>query len=397
MGGGRIAVQLDAIASQVFDSDDGRTGSEEGLGFLRIVSTAAVLQGMLNDDEPLSVGDWVEIEISPDKAVPGPWAWSLQLRENRFIGDERTGRPARGKVVAIRRLARASQPIDPKPLGASLPAARVRGSSLKRRYSLVGVAPIVTPADVNALLRQDGRAWGASQAYALDVGQASFNIVLPRLRSAPALIFDAGQPIWFHLHNFPAGFAPPAAANVIVVLSHWDTDHYAYGRQNTSLHDKLWIAPAQTSVGPNAEAFARQLSNTGNLLLVGRGRSSRHRRGVRVIRCSGKSVNGSGLALHLKSVGRDILLTGDADYHEIPSMQGVRLSGLQIPHHGGRLDPDAVIPAALSTPARAIASCGVPNRYGHPNVATIAGHVTSGWNVSQTADAPGIPRGARRL
>lgn len=115
-----------------------------------------------------------------------------------------------------------------------------------------------------------------------------------------------------------------------------------------------------------------------------------HRRGARIIRCSGTSINGSGLALHLKTVGPDILLTGDADYHEIPGMQGVRLSGLQIPHHGGPLDPRVVIPTAFSTSARAVVSCGLPNRHGHPNAATLAGHVAADWTVSQTAAAPGI-------
>ncbi|WP_456798077.1 hypothetical protein [Bradyrhizobium sp. USDA 4473] len=211
------------------------------------------------------------------------------------------------------------------------------------------------------------------------------------------LYFDVGQPIWFHLHNVPAGFSPPDSNGGFVVLSHWDTDHYAYGRQNESFHKKHWFAPAQTSVGPNAHTFAMQLHSLRRLHLVAPGKSSRNRRGARIIRCTGNSVNGSGLALHLRAVGRDILFTGDAEYHEIPSMQGIRLSGLQLPHHGGKLSGVAAIPSALAAPARAIISCGRPNRYGHPSVVTISSHMKANWKVEVTAAMPGIPRGDRRL
>lgn len=395
MGGGRIAVQLDAIASDVFDSDGGKSKSEKGLGFLRIVSTADALQKMLADFESISIGDWIEVVTTPDLSARGPWVWSLQLREDRFVGDERTGRPTRGKVIGLRRLSRASQPIDPQPLGAAQSAQLAIGSSLKKRYSLAEMPCIVPPGRLNRDLRRFGRAWATAEAVAHDVGQASFNVISPQHTRGPLLFFDVGQPIWFHLHNAPSNFAPPSRPGGFVILSHWDTDHYAYGRQNSAFHKKCWIAPAQTSVGPNAETFARQLADDGKLILVGAGKSSRHRRGARIIRCNGHSINGSGLALHLKTFGRNILLAGDADYHEIPSIGGVRLSGLQVPHHGGGMSPLSVVPTASERPARAVVSCGLPNRYGHPNDVNLKAHESAEWNIAQTASANGIPRGER--
>jgi hypothetical protein len=230
---------------------------------------------------------------------------------------------------------------------------------------------------------------------ALDVGQASFNVIAPGLKPGPTLYFDVGQPIWFHLHNAPAGFSPPCPDQGVVVLSHWDTDHYAYGRQDPRFHNYIWFAPAQASVGPNANAFAKQLHELNKLHLVGTGKSPRHRRGVRLIRCKGTTINGSGLALHLRTMGRNVLFTGDAEYHEIPSMNGVGLGGVQIPHHGGKM-AGVVIPTGVA-PSRAVVSCGRPNRYGHPNNDTIQDHLGANWNVAVTADMPDVPRGSKRL
>ncbi|MES0884362.1 hypothetical protein [Roseibium sp. SCP14] len=396
MGGGRVAVQLDAVAKDAFDNGNDGSSSEKEFGFLRIVSTMAVLQKKLGDDLPLSVGDWVELLLSANTSITGPWVWSLQLRDNRFIGLEETGRPWRGKLVSLRRLASVHDPFEPRPLGASVPAIRSKGAALKARYSLLNVAQPKPPAIVNAYLRRWGRAWRTSMPAALDVGQASFNVITPRLTNEPMLYFDVGQPIWFHLHNAPFGFSPPCSDAGIVILSHWDTDHYAFGRQNPKFHEKIWIAPAQSSVGPNANKFAQLLQKSGHLLLVGTGKSSRHRHGVRIVRCSGQSMNGSGLALHLRTFGRDILFTGDADYHEIPSMRGVRLSGLQIPHHGGKMAKEAIIPQS-TFPSRAVISCGRPNRYNHPNGSTIQDHLGANWKVEITADMPQAPRGSKFL
>ncbi len=373
--------------------------SEEGLGFLRVISTLTILKRMLGGDSelPIAVGDWVELVVSPNLSKPGPTVWSLQLRGDQFIGDGREGLPTRGKLISMSRLASASQPIPPHQLGASVPASLATGGALKARYSLLNVARPVTPADTNNLLRQWSQVWRLGKPVARDVGQASFNVIYPHCtKPGPTLYFDVGQPIWSHLHNLPPGFFAPCPEKGVVVLSHWDTDHYAYGRQHPEFHKLHWIAPAQRSVGPNAHTFARKLHSVRRLQLVGTGKSTRHRRGARIIRCFGTSVNGSGLALHLRAVGRDILFTGDADYHEIPSMRGIQLSGLQVPHHGGRLSGLTVVPQAFE-PSRAVVSCGLPNRYGHPNAATLSNHRAANWNVKVTATQYADDRGDRPL
>lgn len=396
MKGDWIAIQLDSVAAEVFDHDEAASPKDVGLGFLRIVSTRAAIQRAMDSGEPLEVGDWVEAYVDP-MALEGARVWSLQLQGGRLVGGGPDGRPSKGRLVSLRRLAPASQPIDPRPLGGGVPVLRAKGSALKERFNLLNIATPHPPAAVNAHLRLRNRFWGVGRPWAYDVGQASFNAVLPPVEGDPVLYFDVGQPIWFHLHNAPSGFSPPYSEQGTVVLSHWDTDHYAYGRQNAGFHAMNWFAPAQSSVGPNAHAFARHLHGLKRLILVGPGRSSHHRRGARIIRCGGSSVNGSGLALHLRSRGRNVLLTGDAAYHEIPSMRGVRLEGVQLPHHGGRLVPTAVVPTGSGPSPRAVISCGLPNRYGHPDTGTISDHVAAGWRVEITAGSARSPRGPRPL
>ncbi|MEP3428356.1 MAG: hypothetical protein ABJN98_06740 [Roseibium sp.] len=393
MGGTRIAVQIDAVAQEGFDHDDGRSLEDKALGFLRIVSTQKKIWQLMNAESLLTVGDWVQLEVTPKHDADGPWVWSLQLRDNRLIGDEATKRPAKGKLVSIKRLSSGSPLIDPQPLGASVPIAHAKGSALKKRFSLSNVAPTITPAAINTYLRKWSRVWGVSCAEALDVGQASFNVISPTFRKGPLLYFDVGQPIWFHIHNAPPNFSPPCTRSGLVILSHWDTDHYAFGRQNPVFHEKTWIAPAQSSVGPNANYFANLLQNKSRLYLVGQGKSSRHRRGARVIRCNGTSINGSGLALHLRKCGRDILFTGDADYHEIPSVSRIQFSSLQIPHHGGKIAIPSITPRGGTNPSKAVISCGFPNRYGHPHSSSIIKHLNSDWKIEVTAGWRGVSRG----
>lgn len=395
MNGGRIAVHLDAVAVDKFDPYNPVPSDENALGLLRIVSTHRRLRTLLEDDANLQPGDWVEVKVASEQGQPE--VWSLQLEGGRFIGREEGGRerPSQSNIVSIRRLSRYGEAGAPQPLGAGVTRAAINARHLRTVYSLNSLSHQVTPALVNWLLAHGGKLFETSIVEVVDVGQASFNC-LRRDNAADALLyFDVGQPVWFHLHSLPKGFSLKSPdPRSVVVLSHWDTDHYAYGRQNKEFHDLLWIAPAQASVGPNAYKFAKQLSDAGNLLLVGPGKSSRHRRGVRLIRSNGKSINGSGLSLHLKALGRNILLTGDADYNEIPGIGGINFSGLQIPHHGGRLSTGCVIPNGHGK-AHAVASCGMPNRYKHPNQITLRDHSDAGWHVSITAQFARAPRGNR--
>jgi len=407
MSGGRIAVQLDVVTIEDFDENEPTGLPTRELGFLRIVSTSKRLMSLLNEEPPLGddtpqvnapigVGDWVKIKIQFGGTTSFPRVWVLELPNGQPRGDERSENAAEGRVVHLRSLSRGTDTTGASDLGSAITNASSKARKLKRKYSLLNFMPLKSPAQVNHYFRRWGRSWQRSQAWALDAGQASFNFIPAPQGRGPSVFFDVGKPIWSHLHNLPAGFTPPKFKGGFVILSHWDSDHYAYGLDGT-LDDKLWFAPAQTSIGPTANSLAQRLHALGRLRLVGTGKSSRHQRGIRLVRCSGTTINGSGLALHQRALGRNLLLTGDADYDLIPSMTGVMLSGLQIPHHGGKMSGTSIIPHGHGQHASAVVSCGVPNRYDHPNGQTLLNHVTANWSVSFTADRPGIPRGNRQF
>lgn len=395
MGGGRIAVHVDAISEKTFAPKNTRLG-QEGLGFLRINSTNKRLEEFLGDDDPLVPGDWLEIETDSDK-VSKPNIWGLQLQDGRLIGFDESGKAARTKLKYMKRLLRGTDTREPEDVNSAIAPHIKKAKSVRERFSLENLLPHTSCNSANAALSMHARDWNKSLTTIHDVGQANFCTIKPASNSDVMLFFDVGEPIWTHLHTLPRNFSQIAKSSSIVVLSHWDSDHYAYGLQNASFHNCIWIAPAQRSVGPNAYRLANILCEAGNLTLVGPGRSSRHRRGLRIIRCNGRNINGSGLALHIKAFNRDLLLTGDADYNNIPGIHAMRLHGIQIPHHGGPLSKRSVVPPARSTNAKAIASCGLPNRYDHPNLETLRLHSAASWHSELTASFAGRPRGDRVL
>lgn len=400
-------MQLDAVTIEDFDQNEPAGLPTKELGFVRIVSTSRRLRYLTNQvappdddtpqaDAPLRVGDWVKIKIEPGRSLSGPRIWILELQDGQLRGADGSEYPSEGRIVHLRRLSSGSDALGASDLGSAVPTAVCKARKLRRKYSLANFMPLQSPAQVNHYLRRWGRIWRQSQAWALDVGQASFNVIPAAQGRGPSVFFDVGKPIWFHLHNLPKGFRPPRFKGGFVILSHWDSDHYAYALDG-SLDGKFWFAPAQTSVGPTANSLAQRLHDLGRLCLVGTGKSARHQRGIRLVRCSGTTTNGSGLALHQRALGRDLLLTGDADYDLIPSVTGVRLSGLQIPHHGGKMSATSIIVRGHGQRARAVVSCGEPNRYNHPNAQTLLDHQAANWSVSFTADRPGIPRGRRQI
>jgi glyoxylase-like metal-dependent hydrolase (beta-lactamase superfamily II) len=395
MKGDRVAVHIDSVAARAFDSS-AAIADEKAFGFLRIVSTASRLQELLGDDEPIAVGDWLEIETQ-EMERQRPLVWGLQLQDQQLIGSGPGGIPARSRVSHLRRLLRAGDSTPPQDLSSAITPSLRKGSRLKHRFNLANIAPAISPGEINLHLRSYARILRNSLAVVHDVGQASFCTIKSR-DSDVAVIFDAGEPIWLHIQSRPRNFRPILPEHTLVVLSHWDTDHYAYGLQKSAVLQAChWIAPAQHAIGPNAYRFAGTLNRAGKLTLVRPGRSSRHRRGIRIIYCNGRSTNGSGLALHLKTCNRNILFTGDADYYEIPSLRSLYFDGLQIPHHGGPMSPNSVVPPARNNACRAVASCGIPNRYGHPNSQTITSHTTASWAVETTATLNGRARGDRVL
>lgn len=103
-----------------------------------------------------------------------------------------------------------------------------------------------------------------------DVGQGNANGMVKNGSVAPELYFDAGAGVYGNFHTRPRKLHLPADNARVVILSHWDSDHWAGANipGNDELLSRTWIAPNQT-VGPRHAAFAQRIiDNSGTLLLM---------------------------------------------------------------------------------------------------------------------------------
>lgn len=387
MGGDRIAIHLDSV-SRADVALDGRAADdlEPSLGFLRIVTTHNRLRTFAGLDRNLEPGDWLELEVG--QTVKGPPVWGLQLRDGRYLGLDGDRKPTRTHLSELRRLGE-PEGRPPRSLGAAAASPASKGKKLRKRYDLSTWSCVGSAAKARQSLNTAYRALlSTANPTALDVGQASCNHLVTKPEKG-SLYFDAGEPIWLHVLTAPMTLAPTPATTV--VLSHWDSDHYALGRHHHAFAGAKWIAPAQT-VGPNAYNFAKTLRDANRLQLVDGSSATWSGSGFELLRCTGTNLNGGGIALCLHTSRGTVLLTGDADYDQIPTPAGTRFTAIQMPHHGGRLPNACPIPPCQGATGVAIASFGAKNRYGHPNATTLKRHKAS-WLLRATADWQGAVRG----
>lgn len=228
---------------------------------------------------------------------------------------------------------------------------------------------------------------------AIDVGQASFITIHDGRKSL--LYFDAGLPLWFNeksLPDQPPQYLPPHKY-AVVILSHWDYDHYSAVQKYSNLRGLRCLAPAG-GMGPNAGKFAKSLGKRltmldyGNKVTIG---PVKLRWGV------GLDKNNRGILALVEVERRKILLAGDASYESIEPRYRAGLTGVSIPHHASKtMYLPANVPSG-NPPGRAIVCAGQPNKYGHPVGQVIAGHSSSSWSVHVTGKYGTLQRGNKRF
>ncbi|MEV4667424.1 hypothetical protein [Microbacterium sp. LWO12-1.2] len=231
-----------------------------------------------------------------------------------------------------------------------------------------------------------------AQTIALDIGQGSANMLVDQQGQA-RLYFDVGAADGRNARTRPANLpfcvcnAPP------VILSHWDTDHWAGAKHETGLLSLTWIAPRQM-IGPtHATHGARILQAGGRLLIVKRSSHPRVRvqlasQDIDLAYCSGafhanrkSNRNDNGLALSIRRQADDLcwIYPGDADYSVMPSFGGSPVV-LIASHHGAKQKLRGTPPQRGRRPyARLLYSFGPNNSYGHPHPGTTASHHNQGW------------------
>jgi hypothetical protein len=220
--------------------------------------------------------------------------------------------------------------------------------------------------------------------------------------SATALVCSCGAPIYYFDVGRGSGRNAKTAPSLIdfctclsptIVLSHWDTDHWAGAAGHRGLLSQTWIVPRQT-ISSTHMVFANDiLSAGGTILVVGLSAPaliwSNAHQDYDLRRCTGKGRNGTGLALVVtdRCSGRAWVLPGDAGYHELPHPTPGNVAAMLAPHHGADMGPSSKpYPRSSFAYARLFYSFGPDNRHGpgkpgvqHPTAAATSAHSGVGW------------------
>lgn len=226
-----------------------------------------------------------------------------------------------------------------------------------------------------------------------DVGQGS----------ASALVCQCGLPIYYFDTGCGSGRNAPTAPTTIdfctcssptVILSHWDTDHWAGASSHTGLQALKWVVPRQT-ISTSHTAFANDILKTGgNIFVVGHYTPpltwSSDRQDYNLQRATGEGRNGSGLVLIVtdRPSARSWVLTGDAGYDLISQSAPADIAAMVVPHHGAKMGVNSIpFPRSSNDYARLFYSFGPNNGHGpkkppvrHPVSEAIAAHQKQNWD-----------------
>jgi len=223
-----------------------------------------------------------------------------------------------------------------------------------------------------------------------DVGQGSANALFDSSGRA-VVYFDAGKGSHWNAKTAPAGLDLCACSTPMVVLSHWDTDHWKAAKDGQQeLLKSIWVVPSQ-KIRPTHAKFAALILQSGGSIYVVK-RSSKpsnivtNNQYVSIRYGKGSDLNNSGLVLTvtMAAIGtrnRHVLFfPGDAAYDMcVDPPRKVDL--LVASHHGADSPGNVNIPKPKSRRhSRLVYSFGPNNSYRHPRQNAISAHVTYDWN-----------------
>lgn len=234
-----------------------------------------------------------------------------------------------------------------------------------------------------------------AQTVALDIGQGSANMLVDAEGRA-RLYFDVGAGAYRNAKTRPAALPFCVCAKPPVVLSHWDTDHWAGAKHEALLLPLTWIAPRQP-IGRTHAAHAARILSAGWRLMIVKRSSHPHlsvqqpNQDLDLAYCAGAvpttskgDRNDSGLAMAIRRRDDDLcwIYPGDADYTVLPRFRG-STAVLVASHHGAEQKDDATPPSrGTQDYARLLYSFGPNNSYRHPRAAAITLHHAAGWHHS---------------
>lgn len=230
------------------------------------------------------------------------------------------------------------------------------------------------------------------EVIAIDVGHGSC-VALCKNGKVSAY-FDVGYPMNCNLKSLPKKIdSLMPGKNCMVILSHWDFDHFGLATKEVHLKRLPWLAPSR-HMGANAKKLAKSL---GPRLTKVRQDIPFTMQNPELAWGGGKNKNNTGIIGLVRLKKKKILLAADASYGSIPASFKEQLTALTIPHHGSQSRDDVPAPASPRSSVAMVCG-GQKNRYGHPNEDVLDAHKKQGWRINATGKINSVlTRGNKNL
>lgn len=250
------------------------------------------------------------------------------------------------------------------------------------------------------LLKEKGKA----RILIKNVGQANWNEI--QFNNIPRIVYDCGAPTFASksevreiIGNKTAEYL---AAKPILILSHWDKDHYhalcgmsdeelsafkavIYRKFNYTFTSRILLGRFQRlineeiSLPPEEKVKGKvrliRKSNVNNQIVIYN--ATKH-----------KDRNVSGIVITMKTARSSAVLCGDAHYEQIsddvlPDLNYKNNHYLIVPHHGGQAGHFKYQIGKKLIPTQAIISVG-KNHYNHPTYENIQSLKSLKFNLQRT-------------
>lgn len=247
----------------------------------------------------------------------------------------------------------------------------------------------------------------------MDVGQGACAMLIDH--QEPVTYYDIGYPVFAYNSSTPVNIRAQApgggpipqnqTANLEVVLSHWDWDHWRLAAI-WRLNGLFWTFPFQL-LGMSAAKFLKTVTNGAVYNPLN---PTIRRASYTICKCNPRSgapkatlMNNSGLALRVpmrlpstnaNASNNALLMTGDAGFDTLPNYPYAyaNLSGIVAVHHGsnahnaaGNLPPQAPGHDGLIAYSYGILTAG-QHCYGFPVATAVARYQAAGWGRVATTN-----------